>query len=59
MNFVFIRIDGNVDDAHMNVESAHDELLRYFRSVSSNRWLMMKIFGVIIVFIIIFAVFLA
>ena len=53
------RIDANVEDAHMNVESAHDELLRYFRSVSSNRWLMLKIFGVIIVFVIIFAVFLA
>lgn len=43
----------------MNVEAAHDELLRYFRSVTNNRWLMFKIFGVVIVFIIIFAVFFA
>ena len=53
------RIDSNVEDALLNVESGHDELLRYFRSVSSNRWLMMKIFGVITAFVIIFAVFLA
>lgn len=53
------RIDSNVDDAHLNVEAAHDELLRYFRSISSNRWFMLKIFGVLIMFIVIFAVFFA
>ena len=53
------RIDSNVDDAQMNVEAAHDELLRYFRSISSNRWLMFKVFGVVIVFILIFAIFFA
>ncbi|KAK4020768.1 Syntaxin-5 [Daphnia magna] len=53
------RIDSNVDDAQLNVEAAHDELLRYFRSVSSNRWLMLKVFGVVLVFILIFAVFFA
>ena len=58
-SFLKIRIDSNVDDAHLNVEAAHDELLRYFRSVSSSRWLMLKIFGVVIVFVIIFAIFLA
>lgn len=57
--FLIHRIDSNVDDAQLNVEAAHDELLRYFRSVSSNRWLMLKVFGVIIVFIVIFAIFFA
>lgn len=57
--FSSIRIDSNVDDAQLNVEAAHDELLRYFRSVSSNRWLMLKVFGVVLVFILIFAVFFA
>lgn len=55
----FVRIDSNVDDAQLNVEAAHDELLRYFRSISSNRWLMVKVFGVVIVFILIFAIFFA
>lgn len=53
------RIDSNVDDAQLNVEAAHDELLRYFRSVSSNRWLMLKVFGVVLVFVVIFAIFFA
>ncbi|XP_076442644.1 syntaxin-5-like [Babylonia areolata] len=53
------RIDSNVDDATVNIESAHSEILKYFQSVSSNRWLMIKIFAVLIVFFIIFIVFMA
>ena len=44
------RIDSNVDDVDMNVSEAHTELLKYFQSVTSNRWLMIKIFFVLIVF---------
>ena len=43
----------------MNVEAAHGELLTYFESISSNRWLMMKIFAVLIVAFVVFVVFLA
>lgn len=50
------RIDSNVDDVDMNVSAAHTELLKYFQSVTSNRWLMIKVFGVLIVFFIIFIV---
>lgn len=53
------RIDANVDDAEMNVEAAHHELLKYFKSVSSNRMLMIKVFGIMIVFFVIFVVFMA
>lgn len=53
------RIDANVDDTELNVEMAHGEILKYFQSVSSNRWLMIKIFLVLIVFFVIFVVFLA
>ncbi|KAG1653459.1 Syntaxin-5 [Nymphon striatum] len=53
------RIDANVDDANINVEAAHSEILKYFQSVSSNRWLMIKVFGVLIIFFIIFVVFMA
>ncbi|XP_070576418.1 syntaxin-5-like [Ptychodera flava] len=53
------RIDQNVEDTHMNVEAAHGELLKYFQSVTSNRWLMIKIFVVLIVFFIVFVVFMA
>ncbi|KAL3266229.1 hypothetical protein HHI36_010410 [Cryptolaemus montrouzieri] len=53
------RIDSNVGDAELNIEAAHAQIVRYFHSVSSNRWLMIKIFGVLIVFFIFFIVFLA
>ncbi|XP_034256151.1 syntaxin-5 [Thrips palmi] len=53
------RIDTNVQDAELNVEAAHGEILRYFQSVTSNRWLMIKIFAVLIFFFIFFVVFLA
>ncbi|KAK3855278.1 hypothetical protein Pcinc_038314 [Petrolisthes cinctipes] len=36
-------IGANVEDAELNVEGAHSELLKYFKSVSSNRMLMIKI----------------
>lgn len=51
------RIDTNVSDAALNVESAHQSLLQYFQSVSSNRWLMFKVFGVLFVFFLLFVVF--
>lgn len=53
------RIDANVEDTSLNVEAAHSEILRYFQSVTSNRWLMIKVFAVLIVFFIIFVVFVA
>ena len=52
------RIDANVDETQTNVEAAHTELLKYFKGVTSNRWLMIKIFMVVLVFFIIFIVFL-
>ncbi|XP_063981986.1 syntaxin-5 [Diachasmimorpha longicaudata] len=53
------RIDSNIEDAEMNVEAAHTEILKYFQSVTNNRWLMIKIFGVLIFFFIFFVVFVA
>ncbi|XP_064215041.1 syntaxin-5 isoform X2 [Tribolium castaneum] len=53
------RIDTNVQDAELNIEAAHAQILKYFQSVTSNRWLMIKIFGVLIFFFIFFVVFLA
>ncbi|XP_076972053.1 syntaxin-5 [Tamandua tetradactyla] len=53
------RIDENVLGAQLDVDAAHSEILKYFQSVTSNRWLMVKIFLILIVFFIIFVVFLA
>lgn len=54
-----IRIDENVDETLANVDSAQAQLLKYLNSISSNRWLVMKIFMVLLVFLIIFVVFIA
>jgi syntaxin 5 len=51
------RIDSNVEETSMNVEAAHMELLKYFRSISKNRWLAIKVFGVLVVFFVIFIIF--
>ncbi|MCJ8740658.1 hypothetical protein PDJAM_G00061540 [Pangasius djambal] len=53
------RIDANVEDTQLNVDFAHTEILKYFQSVSNNRWLLIKIFLILIVFFFIFVVFLA
>ena len=54
-----IRIDENVDETLSNVDSAQDQLLKYLNSISSNRWLIMKIFFVLMVFLVVFVVFVA
>lgn len=53
------RIDMNIEEVSSNVESAQNQLLRYWQSVSSNRWLMIKIFSILIVFILVFSIFFA
>jgi syntaxin 5 len=53
------RIDTNVEDTLFNVELGHNEILKYFQSVTSNRWLMVKIFAVLIFFFLLFVVFMA
>ena len=54
-----IRIDENVDTTLTNVDSAQAQLLKYLNSISSNRWLVMKIFAVLLVFLVVFVVFIA
>nr|GME04938.1 syntaxin-32 [Ipomoea batatas] len=54
-----LRIDENMDDTLANVEGAQGALLKYLNSISSNRWLMIKIFFVLIFFLMIFLFFVA
>ena len=54
-----VRIDENVDEAVANVDNAQTHLLKYLNRISSNRWLIMKIFGVLISFLVFFVVFVA
>ena len=53
-----VRIDENITETFGNVESAQGQLLKYLNNISSNRWLVMKIFFVLMVFLIVFVVFL-
>ncbi|KAG7529588.1 hypothetical protein FFLO_05560 [Filobasidium floriforme] len=48
------RIDADVTDISANVTGAQRELLKYYASITSNRWLMLKIFGVLIIFFLVF-----
>ncbi|KAH8119911.1 integral membrane protein sed5 [Phellopilus nigrolimitatus] len=48
------RIDADTLDIASNVSGAQRELLKYYASISSNRWLMLKVFGVLIVFFLVF-----
>lgn len=45
------RIDADTIDIANNVSGAQRELLKYYASITSNRWLMLKVFGVLIVFV--------
>ncbi|CAF2128627.1 unnamed protein product [Brassica rapa] len=56
---IAIRIDQNMEDTLANVEGAQSQLARYLNSISSNRWLMIKIFFVLIAFLMVFLFFVA
>ncbi|KAL6212178.1 hypothetical protein ACLB2K_017399 [Fragaria x ananassa] len=56
---VAIRIDENMEDTLANVEGAQGQLLKYLSSISSNRWLMIKIFFILIFFLMVFLFFVA
>ena len=51
------RIDADIDGSAENVNRGHSELLKYFNNISGNRGLILKIFAVLIFFIIFFALF--
>lgn len=43
------RIDANTDDVVDNVEGAQRELMKYWGRVQGNRWLVAKMFGVLMI----------
>ncbi|KAF6779457.1 hypothetical protein AHF37_01329 [Paragonimus kellicotti] len=52
---IVTRIDSSTDEAEMNVGSAHEHLLLYFRTISSRRAFMLKVFAVIFICFLLFA----
>jgi len=51
------RIDSNIETSMVHVDKSHDALLKHLYKISSNRWLILKLFFVLILFVIIFVVF--
>ena len=48
------RIDDNIMDVSVNVEGAHSQLVQYYQNMSSNRGLILKVFGIMLVFFLLF-----
>jgi syntaxin 5 len=51
------RIDSDLENTDVNIKTAQDQLMEYFRTVSSSRWLSLKLGAVFFLFIIFFVVF--
>lgn len=47
------RVDENIDDSLVNVREGHAQIQRYWRSMSTNRGLMMKVFAILFFFIVV------
>jgi len=56
---IAIRIDENMDNTLGNVEGAQGSLVRYLNGITSNRWLMIKILLVLVIFLMVFLFFVA
>lgn len=54
-----IRIDSNIEDTLENVKGAQGQLLKYLNTISSNRWLVIKVFFVLLIFMVFFILFIA
>ncbi|KAK1297990.1 Syntaxin-31 [Acorus calamus] len=54
---IAIRIDDNMEESLMNVENARSALLQNLNRISSNRWLLIKIFVILILFLMVFVFF--
>jgi syntaxin 5 len=53
------RIDHDVDETQNNMDSAQESLLKYFHHISSNRGLIIKVFLILIFFVVFFVIFIA
>jgi len=51
------RIEDNIVEADVHVQEAHRQLLQYLGGIQGNWWLAAKIFGVLLLFIILFVLF--
>eukprot|EP00177_Eucheuma_denticulatum_P004908 GFKZ01008922.1.p1 GENE.GFKZ01008922.1~~GFKZ01008922.1.p1 ORF type:complete len:336 (+),score=46.49 GFKZ01008922.1:227-1234(+) len=50
------RIDANVDDTVMNMQAGQNQLMIYYNSIAGNRALILKVFGVLLAFLVLWTV---
>ena len=50
------RIDANVEDTVTNMNAGHNQLIQYFNSISGNRSLILKVFGVLMFFLVLWTI---
>jgi len=56
---ITLRIDANMDATLDNMDRGHQQLLKYYESISGGKWLIIKIFAVLLAFLVFFMVFVA
>jgi len=56
---VAVTIDSNMDDALAHMESGHSELLKFYDNIKGGKWLIIKVFAVLLAFLIFFMIFVA
>jgi syntaxin 5 len=56
---ITLRIDANMDSALENMDMGHQQLLTYYDKISGSRWLILKVFAVLLAFLIFFMIFVA
>jgi syntaxin 5 len=54
---LIVRIDEDITNTEIHVNNAYSELVKYIPKVTGNRWLFLKIFAVLIIFMVLFIVF--
>ena len=50
------RIDANVDDTVTNMQAGQNQLMLYYNSIAGNRALILKVFGVLLAFLVLWTV---
>ena len=53
------RIEDNVQETMTSAEGAVEQLLKYLKGLSNNQWLIMKVFLILLFFILVFVLFFA
>ena len=48
-----------MSDALEHMDKGHNELVKYYDSISGSRWLILKVFAVLLAFLIFFMIFVA